>query len=127
MKDPELTNAVREKVRTIVQTFEVHGLPLELDRAERESSDAAFQDRIAALERQLDLERKSHGPIEMRVTELAAELERDRHLRLNTLAHVGKLSAQLRGSADARWDSFRTILLATCLRNPSVADDLVAR
>jgi len=95
MKDPELTNAVREKVRTIVQTFEVHGLPLELDRAERESSDAAFQDRIAALERQLDLERKSHGPIEMRVTELAAELERDRHLRLNTLAHVGKLSAQL--------------------------------
>ena len=91
MKDLELANAVREKVRTIVQTFEVHGLPLELDRAERE----ALRNRVAALERQLDVERRSHEPLDMRVTELAAKLERDRLLRLNTLAQVGKLSAQL--------------------------------
>jgi len=91
MKDLELANAAREKVRTIVQTFEVHGLPLELDRAERE----ALRNRVAALERQLDVERRSHEPLDMRVTELAAELERDRLLRLNTLAQVGKLSAQL--------------------------------
>jgi len=91
MKDLELANAVREKVRTIVQTFEVHGLPLELDGAERE----ALRNRVAALERQLDVERRSHEPLDMRVTELAAELERDRLLRLNTLAQVGKLSAQL--------------------------------
>ncbi len=95
MEDPALTNAVRDKLRTIVQTFEVRGLPLELERGPPESPDVALRGRVAALERQLDLERRSHEPLETRVTELAVELERDRLLRLQTLAQVGKLSAQL--------------------------------
>src|SRR6266699_561476 len=43
-------------------------------------------------------------------------------LRLPDGYPLTTIDARERGSAAARWDSFRTILLATCLRNPSVAD-----
>lgn len=90
-----MVEAVREKVRTIVQTFEVHGFPIDLRPDSSADSGAALQDRIATLERELDRALKSREPLEMRLIEVADELERDRHLRFNTLAQVGKLSAQL--------------------------------
>ncbi len=95
MEDPALVEAVREKVRTIVQTFEVHGFPIDLGPESPEDPGPPLQDRIATLERELDRALKSREPLEMRLIEVADELERDRHLRFNTLAQVGKLSAQL--------------------------------
>ncbi|HEX9339741.1 MAG TPA: hypothetical protein VF992_01000 [Thermoplasmata archaeon] len=96
MDDPMLAMAVRDKLQTIARELDAHGFPVvDPSLADARSEAVALRDRTATLEQELDFERKSRDPLEVRVKELTAELERDRQWRLNTLARVLKLSAQL--------------------------------